>query len=175
MNRHRSHRHAHPITSLTLLLAHNCNSVSPDQQVRGQPQVQRLRKRLYMEPETSLSGHLTYGKNLIHSGVSGLRAGKDSFLKGRSLSAALENCALHSLTLAIVGAFAGLIPLSSGATRKRAARSLAFGAMGCAVGFCGGFAWATRQLTGSMARAAKKSMEAASDQHWLERHPIDYA
>jgi hypothetical protein len=47
--------------------------------------------------------------------------------------------------------------------------------LGSAIGFCAGFAWGTRELTGSMGRASLKQMGAVRDQHWLERHPIDYA
>ena len=128
-----------------------------------------------MKPEGSLGGHLTYSQNLIDSGVRGLRSGRESYLKGQSLCDALGDFARHSLGFAVLGAIAGFIPLSLRATHARVQRRMAWGGMGCAIGFCAGFVWQTRQLTGSMARGALRKMEAASDEHWLERHPIDYA
>jgi hypothetical protein len=43
------------------------------------------------------------------------------------------------------------------------------------IGFAAGFAWKTRDLTESMGRSAAKQMGVVRDQHWLDRHPIDYA
>jgi hypothetical protein len=128
-----------------------------------------------MEPRGSLGDHLTYSRSLIDSGIAGLRSGCETYLKGRSLPTAVGDPACHSLVFAALGAIAGLIPLFSGTKRGRAQRSLGYGALGCGIGFCAAFVWQTRQLTSSMARGAKKKMELTSDEHWLERHPIDYA
>ena len=43
------------------------------------------------------------------------------------------------------------------------------------VGFVAGFAWKTRDLTGSMLQGASRAIETTRDEHWLETHPIDYA
>jgi hypothetical protein len=128
-----------------------------------------------MESRGSLGCNLMYSRSLIDSGISGLRSGCESYLKGRSLPGVLGDPACHSLAFAALGAIAGLIPLFSGTRRGRTQKSLAYGAVGCAIGFSAGFAWQTRQLTSSMARGAMKKIAATNDERWLERHPIDYA
>ena len=55
------------------------------------------------------------------------------------------------------------------------AKTVACGLVGSAIGFVAGFAWKTRDLTEGMAHSAAKQMGVVRDQHWLERHPIDYA
>ena len=128
-----------------------------------------------MGSKGSLGGNLVYSRTLIDSAMSGLRSGCESYLKGRSLPAACGDPACRSLAFAALGTIAGLIPLFSASGRRRAQRSLGYGVAGCAIGFCAAFAWQTRQLTSSMAHAAIKKIAATSDEHWLERHPIDYA
>lgn len=128
-----------------------------------------------METRGALGGHLTYSRSLLDSGMSGLRSGCDSYLKGRSLPVAFGDPACHSFMFGALGTIAGLIPLFSGTGRERAQRSLVYAAAGCAIGFCAAFVWETRQFTSSMARGAMKKIAATSDEHWLERHPIDYA
>ena len=128
-----------------------------------------------MEPRGSLGSCLTYSRVLIDSGMSGLRSGCESYLKGRTLTAAFGDPACRSLVFGALGTIAGLIPLFSGTRRERARRSLGYAAAGCAIGFCAAFAWQTRKLTSNMARGARKKIEATSNEHWLERHPIDYA
>lgn len=128
-----------------------------------------------MDARGCLGGQLTYSRSLIDSGMTGLRSGCESYLEGRSLPSAVGDTACRSLAFAALGTIVGLIPAFSGTRRERLQRSLSYGALGCGIGFCAAFAWQTRQLTSSMARGAVKKIEAASDEHWLERHPIDYA
>jgi hypothetical protein len=45
---------------------------------------------------------------------------------------------------------------------------------GGAIGFAAGFTWKTRDLTASMARSAMKEMGTVRDEHWIEKHPVDY-
>ena len=128
-----------------------------------------------MKPESSLESYLRYGRTLADSGVSGLRAGTNSHLKGQSLSNVLGESARSSLTLAAIGLGAGLLQLYFGNRRTRVPRSVVAGAVGATLAFFAGFTWKNRELAGSMARGALKSMEVTRDEHWLECNPIDYA
>ena len=74
-----------------------------------------------------------------------------------------------------VGACVGVLRFYANGRRDRLPRTIAWSMLGSAIGFCAGFAWKTRELTASMGRSSLKQMGAVRDQHWLERHPIDYA
>jgi hypothetical protein len=47
--------------------------------------------------------------------------------------------------------------------------------LGAFLGLTAGLLWETRFLTVSSAGAALEGIEKVRDEHWLERHPIDYA
>jgi hypothetical protein len=128
-----------------------------------------------MKPETTLGSYLQYGRTLADSGMDGLRAGTNSYLKGQPLSGVLGESARSSLALAAIGLGAGLLQLSFGNRRTRVPRSVLVGAIGATLAFIAGFGWKTRQLAGSMAHSALKNLEITRDEHWLERNPIDYA
>ena len=128
-----------------------------------------------MKVEPSLKSNLRYGRALMKSGVTGLSSGQKAHLQGQSLSAALAESARASLGMAAVGACAGLLRYYLPGRRGRIAQSVACGVVGSAIGFVAGFAWKTRELTESMAHSAVKQMGVVRDEHWLDRHPIDYA
>ena len=46
---------------------------------------------------------------------------------------------------------------------------------GGAIGFGLGIAWKCRRLTVSVTSGALRNVGKVRDEHWLERHPIDYA
>jgi hypothetical protein len=52
---------------------------------------------------------------------------------------------------------------------------LAFGLLGGAIGFGAGVAWEGRGFTSSVAGGALRNIGKTRDEHWLTRHPIDYA
>jgi len=52
---------------------------------------------------------------------------------------------------------------------------MAFGLLGGAIGFGAGVVWQDRCLAASVARGALRNIGRVRDQHWLDRHPIDYA
>ncbi|MGA8489625.1 MAG: hypothetical protein WB711_04335 [Terriglobales bacterium] len=58
---------------------------------------------------------------------------------------------------------------------KSIVRALAFGLLGGAIGLAAGIAWESRSLTASAASGALKSIGKIRDEHWLAKHPIDYA
>ena len=74
---------------------------------------------------------------------------------------------------AVLGACLGL--LSSIPTRRSAARAVACGLIGGAIGFSAGVAWKSRRLSASVVSGAVKNIRKVRNEHWLETHPIDYA
>ena len=128
-----------------------------------------------MQSDRSLHNYLQYGRSLANSGAQGLRTGGESYLHGRPLGRVLSEKARASLGLAAVGACAGLVQCLISSRRRRLPESLALGVVGSAIGFFAGFTWKTRDLTSSMLEGAAHGIGVARDQHWLERHPIDYA
>jgi len=128
-----------------------------------------------MHAQHSLGSQLRYGRELVKSGVCGLSNGRDAHLNGRPLSDVLVRSARASLGLATLGACAGLLRYYLPARRGRVAKTVACGLLGGAFGFLAGFSWKTRELAESMRRSAAKQMGVVRDQHWLDRHPIDYA
>jgi len=128
-----------------------------------------------VSPELLLKSNLRYGRALVKSGVSGLSNGREAHLQGQPLSSALAESARASLGMAAVGACAGLLRYYLPSRRSRIAQTVACGVVGSAIGFVAGFAWKTRTLTESMAHSAMKQINVVRDEHWLDRHPIDYA
>jgi len=128
-----------------------------------------------MGAEQSLRSGFSYGRALVKNGVSGLSTGRDVYLHGRPLCEVLSESARASLGLTTLGACAGLLRYFLPARRGRVTKTAAYGLAGAAIGFAAGFAWRTRGLTQTMTHSAAKRMSQVRDEHWLARHPIDYA
>src|SRR5579883_3274757 len=128
-----------------------------------------------MTGQQSLRSNLEYGRQLVKSGVAGLSRGRDEHLQGQPLSEVLVRSARASLALTALGACAGLLRYYLPAGRARLAKTIACSLVGSTIGFAGAFTWKTRALAESMGRSAVQQMSAVRDQHWLDRHPIDYA
>jgi hypothetical protein len=128
-----------------------------------------------MEPHNWSKSEFEYGRKVLHSALEGARYGEEAFLKGRSLSPFLGEGVRNALKPAAVGACIGLLGSYPGDHRSSISRALAFGIVGWAIGFGAGVAWKTRGLTGSVATNALRNICKLRDEHWLERHPIDYA
>jgi hypothetical protein len=67
-----------------------------------------------------------------------------------------------------LGSYAGNQPRS-------ASRFFACGLLGGVIGFGAGIAWEGRRLAASVAGGALRNVGRVRDEHWLEKHPIDYA
>jgi len=128
-----------------------------------------------MASDGAVETYIRYVRSLANSGAAGMRTGRDEYLDGKPLGAVLTQKARASLGLAAIGACAGLLQFVWSGRRRRVPVSLALGVAGSAIGFAAGFAWKTRALTASMVQSAAKNMGSVRDEHWLERHPIDYA
>jgi hypothetical protein len=122
-----------------------------------------------------LESEVRYGREVVAAGLEGIRSGGEAFLNGEPLTPFLSESARKALKPAAVGACLGL---SGGYTvnqSKSINRILALGLVGGAIGFGLGIAWENRRLTAGAVDAALKKIGKVRDDHWFERHPIDYA
>ncbi len=76
---------------------------------------------------------------------------------------------------AALGACIGVLGSCPGYRQKSITRALAFGLLGAAIGLGSGIAWKSRRLTASATGGALRGMGKVRDEHWLRKHPIDYA
>ena len=116
-----------------------------------------------------------YGRNILHSGIEGARSGREAFLHGESVTPFLGESVRGALKPAVLGACVGVLSSYPGHREKFVSRALAFGLLGGAIGLGAGVIWGSRHLTASAACSAMRNIGRARDQHWLSRHPIDYA
>ncbi|MBZ5572974.1 MAG: hypothetical protein LAO09_13975 [Acidobacteriia bacterium] len=79
------------------------------------------------------------------------------------------------MTASAIGAGIGLLGGLSANRHKSTSRVLAYGVVGAAIGFGAGIAWESRRLGASIVSGALKNIGRVEDEHWLEKHPIDYA
>ena len=128
-----------------------------------------------MELHNWSKSEFEYGRKVLNSALQGARSGREAFLKGRSLSPFLGEEVRNALKPAAGGAFIGLLGSYLGNHRSPIGRALAFGLVGWAIGLGAGIAWQTRGLTECAASNAFRNIGKLRDEHWLERHPIDYA
>jgi len=118
---------------------------------------------------------LEYGRKVLNSGLEGARSGQGEFLNGESLAPFIRKAALSALKPAAVGACMGILGGYRRDRHNSIGRILGYGFVGSLIGFASGVAWESRDLTSSVAGSALKSIGKVSDEHWLEKHPIDYA
>jgi hypothetical protein len=116
-----------------------------------------------------------YGRELVHSGIEGARSAGGAFLNGDSLTPLLSESARNALKPAVLGACLGVLGSRPGSREKSVSRALAYGLLGGAIGFGAAVVWESRCLTASIAGGALKHIGRVRDEHWLSKHPIDYA
>jgi hypothetical protein len=116
-----------------------------------------------------------YGRKVLNSGLEGVRSGRGAFLSGRPLTPFLSESVRNAWKPAAIGAGIGVLGSCSGSGRKSIGKVLAFGLLGCAVGFGAGIVWENRRLVASATRGALRNIDRVRDEHWLEKNPIDYA
>jgi hypothetical protein len=116
-----------------------------------------------------------YGRRLLDSGLEGARSGEEAFLHGKSLTPFLGESVRSALRPAALGVFIGVLGSYAGYRQKSITRALTYGLLGGAIGLGAGLAWESRRLTASVADGALKNIGRVRDEHWLTKHPIDYA
>jgi hypothetical protein len=116
-----------------------------------------------------------YGRRLLDSGLEGARSGEEAFLDGKLLTPFLSESVRSALKPAALGACIGVLGSYAGYRQKSITRTLAYGLLGGAIGLGAGVAWESRRLTASVADGALRNIGRVRDEHWLTKHPIDYA
>ena len=116
-----------------------------------------------------------YGRKVLSSGLDGARSGREAFLHGTSVGPFLRESSRDTWRPTLVGACIGALASIPGRHSKPVTRIFVWSLLGAAVGLGAGIAWKSRSLTVSVAESALKSIGQTRDEHWLERHPIDYA
>jgi len=116
-----------------------------------------------------------YGRRLVDSGIEGACSGEEAFLDGKSLTPFLSESVRSALKPAALGACIGVLGSCPGCREKSVTRTLVFGLLGGAIGLGAGVAWESRRLTASVAGSAVRNIGRVRDEHWLAKHPIDYA
>jgi len=116
-----------------------------------------------------------YGRRLLDSGIEGARSGQEAFLHGKPIAPFLSESARNALKHSALGAFIGVLSGYPACRQKSVTRAVTYGLLGGAIGLCAGLVWESRRLTASMAGSALKNIGKVRDEHWLAKHPIDYA
>lgn len=116
-----------------------------------------------------------YGLKVLDSGLEGAHSGEEAYLNGKPLTPFLSESVRKSLEPAAWGTLLGVLTSCPGSGQKSVKRAVAFGLLGGAIGLVTSLIWQSRHLTASAASGALKNISRVRDEHWLEKHPIDYA
>lgn len=119
--------------------------------------------------------NIDYGRKLLCSGLEGARSGREAFLKRKPLSPFLGEPVRNALKPAALGLCIGVLGGYRKNRHSSAGRVFAYGLVGSAIGFATSVAWGSHRLAASVASGALRNIGKVRDEHWLERHPIDYA
>jgi len=128
-----------------------------------------------MDLRTWSKSEVEYGRKVVDSGLDGVRSGREAVLRGEPANQFLCESVRGALKPAVFGACLGVLAGCCRGQRGSAGRTLLFGFLGGAAGLGAGVAWKSRHLTASVLSSAVRNIGRARDEHWLERHPIDYA
>lgn len=116
-----------------------------------------------------------YGRRLLDSGIEGARSGQEEFLNGGSLTPFLSESTRNALTPAAIGVCLGVLGSYPTCRKKSIIRTLTCGLVGGVLGLSAGLAWKSRRLTVCATSSALRNIGRVRDEHWLTKHPIDYA
>ena len=118
--------------------------------------------------------NLAYGKELVESGLEGVKEARKAALETGETTDMVTVAAQESWQAGAIGVLAGAILGALTDDRNPVRGVVAGGLLGGVVGFGGSFAWKTRPLTSAMAREAGKHVGTTRDRHWLTGHPVNY-
>lgn len=122
-----------------------------------------------------LQSSVEYGQKLVNSALDGARSGGEEFLHANTPAPLLSESVRRAWKPAVLGTCLGVLASYPVNGHRRRGRALACGLLGGAIGFSAGMVWGSRRLGRSFAAGAFKSINKVRDEHWLEKHPIDYA
>lgn len=128
-----------------------------------------------MKHDPGVSSNFSYGRKLVGSSVRGAGSGGRRSFEDEPLAALVSRSVRESLVTAAMGAGIGFLA-SLWRGDGKAPRSAARGCLvGGALGFSAGVLWGSRNMTGAVVRGAVHGVNAAREERWLERNPINYA
>ena len=100
-----------------------------------------------------------------------MQAGMDGAVSARQAAGPMRSVWAPAAVGAALGAATG-----TWSNRRKSSYDIALGGvLGGMVGFGCAVAWASRSLTGTLARGAMRQINVVRDARWLEKNPIDYA
>ena len=114
---------------------------------------------------------IDYGRELLHAGMDGIRAG-ERLMVSSDVQRQIANSARQSLGADVVGGSLAVVVCRL--IDRRKVRLAPVFACGTAA-FCADFLWRTRNISSNVIGCAEKEISKVRDQHWLESNPIDYA
>ena len=127
-----------------------------------------------MSISEKIKTNLAHGQELVASGVEGAAEARKAMLELPETTDIVADAAQESWQAAAIGVMAGAIFGVLTDDRKPLRGVITGGLLGAVLGFAGSFAWKTRPLTSSMLHGAGKRIGTTRDQHWLEKHPVNY-
>lgn len=119
--------------------------------------------------------NVDYGRKLMHSAMEGVQRGEGDFLEEGTLAPYFARVSRKSVVPAVAGAVGGICCGYLLNQRRSTYRAVAGGILGAAIGFSAGMLWETRSLAASVGSGVRKNVRRTRDEHWFEKHPIDYA
>jgi len=122
-----------------------------------------------------LESEVKYGRRILDSGLDGVRSGREAFLSGRPLTPTVSESLRRAARPAALGVCLGALASYGGNHGRSAGRVFTLSLLGGVIGLGAGVIWQNRRLTASALSVAWRNMGSVRDEHWLERHPIDYA
>jgi hypothetical protein len=118
---------------------------------------------------------IAYGRRVLNSGLEGVRSGRKAFLHGRPVTPFFRESFRKALVPAAIGTLVGVVAGCPARRPRSTVQRVVSAVLGGAIGFGAGVVWENRSLVVSAANSALKNIGKVRDEHWLERHPIDYA
>ena len=128
-----------------------------------------------MKIHPAITTNVAFGKRLVDSSIEGASSGSRRALEEEPLTDVIRRAMREAGMPAAIGACVGAAASLWKGDGRAPRNAVLGGLVGAALGFSAGILWGSRNLTGAMVKGAVASVNATRDQHWLERHPIDYA
>ena len=121
----------------------------------------------------SWKSDVRYASHLVGAGLSAAASVRKGTAE-QALMPTLGRAVRSAWVPALVGVAVGALSVCLRRDRK-CGNAVLGGLIGGALGFSGGFACGSRDLSGTIARDAVQKVNAVRDAHWLEKNPIAYA
>jgi hypothetical protein len=126
-----------------------------------------------MRIPASVKSEITYSRKLLEAGLSAANAARDG-APNLALAPEFARATRGAWVPAVIGTAVGILGMCLAPKSRSGRGALVGGLVGGVLGFGGGVAWGSREVTAPLVRQAAKNLGTVRDQHWLEKHPIAY-